>query len=83
MTRGRAPLHAIEPSVGSPAETVCDSVGIFDTKTGKADFGIAIGGVVPVPVCVEQQIRRIQNKHASAPHGDTRGNVEPGYEVFV
>src|SRR4030095_15459066 len=79
----RAALDAIKPPVRSPSETVRDRVRIFETKTGKADLGVAIGDVVFVAIGVEQQIGRGQHKDTAAPDCHAAGNIQSRDKVLV
>src|SRR5262249_6728391 len=55
-TGSGAAVHAIEPAIGTPSEMVGHGLGVFHAKTGKQNFGIAIGDVVAVGVGIEEQI---------------------------
>src|SRR4030095_14064860 len=80
--RGAA-LDPIEPTIGSPAEIVRDSVSIFETKTGKADLGIAVRDVVVIAIGIKQQIGRVQHKDAAAPDCNAGGNIQSCDKVFL
>src|SRR4051794_6540139 len=60
ISRHRAALPTVEPTVGPPAETVGDGMRILDAKAFEMHFGVAVGYVVVILVWVKEQIGRIK-----------------------
>ena len=76
MGRDRAPLRAVEPAVGSPAQAVGDGVSVLKAEAGEMHDGIAVGDVVVVRFGVEQEVGRVQHPHAAAAALDRGGDVQ-------
>ena len=72
-----APLGAVQPAIGTPAEAVGDGVRVFEAEPLEMHGRVAIGTIVVIAVGIEQQVRRLQHPQPVAIKGEGRTEAQP------
>src|SRR5438270_12194541 len=62
----RAALTGVEPAIRAPTQAVHDRMRVFEAESGKEDLGITVRNIVVVAIGIEEQVGRVENKHAAA-----------------
>ena len=73
----RASVRAIEPAIGSPAETARDRVRILEAESAQRHLRIAIRNSVVVRIGIEKEIRRVHHPDAARARDRSRGDIQP------